>query len=172
MYILFLLLTGLITIVFGQGNYPNPVNLDSSNGFSVEYFDNYKIVHNLLNNEKYMLVCCGMALDNNTEYTGVFSTPIQNIAIDSALYTLPFFEVPWIPFLIQEKAYHYMYTVTQSDQSRPSYCSSKQCYFPLLCQFDSYTSKFNKSRHIHNEIKLYKQHWRLCWWPIPHTITG
>ncbi|CEG66001.1 hypothetical protein RMATCC62417_02662 [Rhizopus microsporus] len=93
MYILFLLLTGLITIVFGQGNYPNPIHLDSSNGFSVEYFDNYKIVHNLLNNEKYMLVCCGMALDNNAGYTGVFSTPIQNIAIDSALYTLPFFEL-------------------------------------------------------------------------------
>ncbi|ORE03464.1 hypothetical protein BCV72DRAFT_251825 [Rhizopus microsporus var. microsporus] len=93
MYILFLLLTGLITIVFGQDNYPKKIQLDSSNGFSVEYFNNYKIVHNLLNNEKYMLVCCGMTLDNNTGYTGVFSTPIQNIAVDSALYTLPFFEL-------------------------------------------------------------------------------
>ncbi|KAG1145100.1 hypothetical protein G6F37_009730 [Rhizopus arrhizus] len=88
-----LLLSCFISIVLGQGYYKPKVILDSSNGFLVEYFDNYKIVNNLLNNERYKLVCCGLSVDNQTGFNGVFNTPVNNIAVDKALEALPFFEL-------------------------------------------------------------------------------
>jgi hypothetical protein len=88
-----LLLSCFISTVLGQGYYKQGIILDSSNGFLVEYFDNYKIVNNLLNNERYKLVCCGLSVDNQTGFNGVFNTPVNNIAVDKALEALPFFEV-------------------------------------------------------------------------------
>lgn len=91
--LLALLLFCFISIVLGQGYDTQRIILDSSNGFSVEYFNNYKIVNNLLNNERYKLVCCGLSVDNQTGFNGVFNTPANNIAVDKALEALPFFEV-------------------------------------------------------------------------------
>ncbi|EIE91241.1 hypothetical protein RO3G_15952 [Rhizopus delemar RA 99-880] len=91
--LLALLLFCFISIVLGQGYDTQRIILDSSNGFSVEYFNNYKIVNNLLNNERYKLVCCGLSVDNQTGFNGVFNTPANNIAVDKALEALPFFEL-------------------------------------------------------------------------------
>ncbi|KAI7893187.1 uncharacterized protein EV154DRAFT_417360, partial [Mucor mucedo] len=68
--------------------------IDASNGFSIEYFDTYKVLHNLITNEKYALVCCNNSLANFTSgYHAVVNTPLNNVGVDNELNSLPFFEL-------------------------------------------------------------------------------
>lgn len=75
----------------------NILETDASNGygFTVEYFDNYKVVENLITNQKYALVCCNQSLANFTSsgYHAVVNTPLTNVGIDTELDSLPFFEL-------------------------------------------------------------------------------
>lgn len=68
--------------------------VDPKNGFTVEYFDTYKVLTNLITNQKYALVCCNSTLDDyKTGYHAVVNTPLTNVGVDSQLDSLPFFEV-------------------------------------------------------------------------------
>lgn len=78
--------------------------IDSSNGFSVEYFDTYKVVYNLIKNEKYALVCCNNSLANFTiGYHAAVNTPLNNVGVDNELDSLPFFEVTF--FLVHTRGF-------------------------------------------------------------------
>ncbi|KAI8973278.1 hypothetical protein BDF20DRAFT_914748 [Mycotypha africana] len=83
-----------------QDKYPNKVTIgiQQGYGFTVEYFDTYKVVQNLITNEKYALVCCNQSLANftsaaSTSYTAIVNTPLNNVGIDNELDALPFFEL-------------------------------------------------------------------------------
>ncbi|KAI8359934.1 hypothetical protein EDC96DRAFT_429627, partial [Choanephora cucurbitarum] len=63
-------------------------------GFTVDYFDTYKVLTNSITNEKYALVCCNQSLSNFTSgYHAVVNTPLSTVSVDQALSTLPFFEL-------------------------------------------------------------------------------
>ncbi|CAO3619013.1 unnamed protein product [Mucor fragilis] len=89
--------SSLLHLIMAQENYANKVSIDASNGygFTVEYFDNYKVVENLITNQKYALVCCNQSLANFTSsgYHAVVNTPLTNVGIDTELDSLPFFEL-------------------------------------------------------------------------------
>ncbi|KAI7903022.1 uncharacterized protein BX663DRAFT_551878 [Cokeromyces recurvatus] len=80
-----------------NNNYRNKVTIDENHGygFSVKYFDNYKVVENLITNEKYALVCCNQSLSNFTfsGYHAVVNTPLNYIGVENELEVLPFFEL-------------------------------------------------------------------------------
>ncbi|KAI8096130.1 hypothetical protein BDF21DRAFT_329915, partial [Thamnidium elegans] len=68
--------------------------IDPSTGFSVEYFDTYKVLRNLITNQSYALVCCNSALDDfKTGYHAVVNTPLTNVGVETELESLPFFEL-------------------------------------------------------------------------------
>lgn len=68
--------------------------IDSNNGFSVEYHETYKVLTNLITNEKYALVCCNNSLTNfTTGYHAALNTPLNTVGIATELDSLPFFEV-------------------------------------------------------------------------------
>ncbi|KAG2233888.1 hypothetical protein INT48_005229 [Thamnidium elegans] len=91
---LFIILTGLIYGVFSQNHYTTKVETDPSTGFSVEYFDTYKVLRNLITNQSYALVCCNSALDDfKTGYHAVVNTPLTNVGVETELESLPFFEL-------------------------------------------------------------------------------
>ncbi|CEP19384.1 hypothetical protein [Parasitella parasitica] len=87
----------LIQLVMAQDNYANKISIDASNGygFTVQYFDNYKVVENMITNEKYALVCCNQSLANfsSAGYHAVVNTPLSNVGVDTELDSLPFFEL-------------------------------------------------------------------------------
>lgn len=65
--------------------------MDTINRYSVEYFVTYKVLHNLITNEKYALVCCNNSLANLTSsYRAVINTPLNNVGVDIELNSLPF----------------------------------------------------------------------------------
>ncbi|GAA5798900.1 hypothetical protein HPULCUR_004307 [Helicostylum pulchrum] len=91
---LFIILTGLIYGVFSQNHFTTKVETDPSTGFSVKYFDTYKVLRNLITNQSYALVCCDSSLDDfKTGYDAVVNTPLTNVGVDTELESLPFFEL-------------------------------------------------------------------------------
>ncbi|KAI8997076.1 hypothetical protein BDB01DRAFT_769727 [Pilobolus umbonatus] len=87
MRLFFLILCQLLYVIAQN------ITVDPSSGFTVEYFDTYKVVTNLITNEKYALVCCGLDLSAHTGYHAVVNTPLKNVGIDTELQLLPFFEL-------------------------------------------------------------------------------
>lgn len=74
--------------------------IDKSNGFTVEYFDTYKVLTNIITDERYALVCCNNSLANfTTGYHGAVNTPLNNVAVENELDALTFFEVKYNPTL-------------------------------------------------------------------------
>ncbi|KAI8380390.1 hypothetical protein BD560DRAFT_11803 [Blakeslea trispora] len=86
-----------VSTTFAQENhYTNKVitGAELGYGFTVEYFDTFKVLTNSITNEKYALVCCGQALSNFTiGYHAVVNVPLTSVSIDQALTVLPFFEL-------------------------------------------------------------------------------
>ncbi|KAI9314743.1 hypothetical protein BX666DRAFT_1963079 [Dichotomocladium elegans] len=67
---------------------------DSQNGFTVEYYNWYKVVTNNVLNEKYALVCCGQPTSNFTNgYHAAVNIPVTNVGIASARNILPYLEL-------------------------------------------------------------------------------
>lgn len=73
------------------------LSLDASSGygFTVQYFDNYKVVENLITNQRYALVCCNQSLANfsSTGYHAVVNTPLNSVGVDNELESLSYFEL-------------------------------------------------------------------------------
>lgn len=84
-------------VLFYSGLFIKQKVIDASSGygFTVQYFDNYKVVENLITNEKYALVCCNQSLANfsSAGYHAVVNTPLTNVGVDTELNSLPFFEL-------------------------------------------------------------------------------
>lgn len=91
----FIIFTGLLSSTLAQSCYQNKVASDSTNDYSVEYFDTYKVLTNLITNEKYALVCNrnGTSADLTSGFHAVVDTPLTAVGVDTELDVLPFFEV-------------------------------------------------------------------------------
>lgn len=78
-----------------QSCYQNKVASDSTNDYSVEYFDTYKVLTNLITNERYALVCNrnGTSADLTSGFHAVVDTPLTAVGVDTELDVLPFFEL-------------------------------------------------------------------------------
>ncbi|CDH56041.1 hypothetical protein RO3G_16336 [Lichtheimia corymbifera JMRC:FSU:9682] len=74
-------------------SYSFSVANDSANGFSVEYYNWYKVVTNHQLNERYALVCCDQPLDNFTQYNAAINTPVKNVGIENVRDILPYLEL-------------------------------------------------------------------------------
>ncbi|KAI8068182.1 uncharacterized protein B0P05DRAFT_580682 [Gilbertella persicaria] len=86
----------IIFVKAQQGYYKNKVLTDASlgYGFTVDYFDTYKVLTNLMTNQRYALVCCNQSLSNFTSgYHAAVNTPLTSVSVDQALDVLPFFEL-------------------------------------------------------------------------------
>ncbi|KAI8887517.1 hypothetical protein K501DRAFT_175424, partial [Backusella circina FSU 941] len=68
------------------------IHIDQYTGFTVEYKNWYKVVTNLINNEKYALVCCNQTLNDTSGYHAVVNTPLSSVSV-TELSALPFFEL-------------------------------------------------------------------------------
>ncbi|KAF7722660.1 hypothetical protein EC973_002870 [Apophysomyces ossiformis] len=66
---------------------------DTSNRFSVEYRDYYKVLTNHITNEKYALVYCNKTLADTAGYHAVVNVPVQRVSVANALDILPFMEL-------------------------------------------------------------------------------
>lgn len=127
------------------------IYLDSAYGFSVEYYNWYKVVTNNQLNERYALVCCDQPLDNFTsQYHTAINTPVNNVGIENVRDILPYMEVGC---LLKEISFNRVLTRHLLQAVGPfgfsqSYSRISKCDLSMLWQCDRHTWLEYSGSHV------------------------